>query len=128
MDPIDDPIAKAEEIREKQSRELALDLAPDAVRVLGKLMKGRKMPGDQIPTPMVMRQAAMDILHQAHGRPEQRNPSVLGGEAGRSGLTVVINQFGSSLTREIPVGGGQVLDALELAQQIREREGVPIED
>lgn len=127
MNDLDDPIGQAEEIREKRSRELAQELAPDAVKMLGKIMKGQKLPGDQRASPTVMRQAAMDILTQAHGRPETRDPRVAGGEAAGGGLVVVINQFGDGKPREIPVGG-QVMDAIEIAQQIRDdREKVAID-
>lgn len=127
MSELDDPIGQAEEIREKRSRELAQDLAPDAVKMLGRIMKGQKLPGDQRASPTVMRQAAMDILTQAHGRPETRDPRVAGGEAAGRGLVVVINQFGDGKPREIPVGG-QVMDAIGIAQQIRDdREKVAID-
>jgi hypothetical protein len=116
---IDDPIARAEEIREKRSRELAQELAPDAVKTLGKLMKGQKLPGDQRATPAVMRQAAMDILTQAHGRPETRDPRVAGGEAAGGGVVVNIIQFGDGRPREIEIGK-PVVDAIDRAEQIRE--------
>lgn len=126
MDELD-PVDRAEEIRAKKSRELALELAPDAVKMLGRLMNGKKLPGEQRATPAVMRQAAMDILTQAHGRPETRDPRVGGAEAGAGGLVVVIQQFGGGQPREIPVGG-QVLDAIQVAQQIRDgREKVEVD-
>lgn len=110
---------RAEEIREKRSRELAQDLAPDAVKTLGKLMKGQQLPGKQRATPAVMRQAAMDILTQAHGRPETRDPRVAGGEAAGGGLVVNIIQFGNGRPHEIPIAG-QVMDAIGVAEKIQQ--------
>lgn len=122
-----DPVAAAEEIREKRARELAQELAPDAVKMLGRIMRGQKLPGDQRPSPAVMRQAATDILTQAHGRPETRDPRVGGADAGAGGLVVNIIQFGGGKPREIEVGG-VVGDAIELAERLRDnREKVPVD-
>lgn len=123
-----DPIAQAEEIREKQARAIAQELAPEAVGMLGRIMRGQKLPGGQRATPAVMRQAATDILTQAHGRPETRDPRVAGAEAGAGGLVVNIIQFGEGRKpREIEVGG-VVGDAIEIAERIREdREKVTVD-
>jgi len=90
--------------------------APDAVRVLVRLMKTRKVP------PSVRRQCAVDILNQRFGRPEQRAQPV---ERGRLVINVV--RLSSGQTQSIDLGPSVALDvdeALRLAETI-EKEGSP---
>ncbi len=120
----DDPIAKAEEIQERKSRAIAQELAPEAVGVLGSLMRGKSLPGRQRATPSVMRQAAVDILAHAHGRPETRDPRVAGGG---SGVVVNIIKFGPEAQPAIEAAR-EVAEVVAMAQEIQaRREPVPIE-
>jgi len=61
------------------------------VKALIKIAKGHKLPGGRRPGANVMRQAAVDVLGQAHGRPEVRDPGV--NNTGGTGLTIVVNQL-----------------------------------
>lgn len=108
-----DVIRDAEKIREKRSRELALDLAPDAIKTLERIMKGKMLPGKQRAKPNEMRQAATDILNQAHGRPEMRDPMVGGEVAG--GISIVINNFGIAAPQAIEAAR-PVIDTIAMAQ------------
>jgi hypothetical protein len=118
MDGIRDVIEKANVIREKRSQELAQELAPDAVKMLSKIMKGNELPGSQRATPAVMRQAAMDIVTLAHGRPETRDPRV--GGSGNSGLTIVINQLTTG-ERPTEMVIDPVMEAVAIAGRIQSR-------
>lgn len=116
-------VERTEELHDRRARALAQELAPDAVKLLGKIIKGKRLPGNQVASPTVMRQAAVDILTQAHGRPETRDPRVQGGDAGGGGLTIVINQFGSTpRTIDLPK---PVREAIEVASEIEESDAGP---
>lgn len=91
-------VEKLEEQQRDSTRKKALGLAPDAIDIAEKLMKGHQMKGKQRATPTVMLRAVEVILAQAHGRPEVRDRRTAQAEAG---LTIVVNQLTTGEQRVI---------------------------
>jgi hypothetical protein len=68
-----------------QVREAARKHTSKAISTLATLMNGKKVP------PNVRRQASMDLLSQAWGRPDAREDT--GGQKTANNLTIVINRL-----------------------------------
>ncbi len=130
------PIAKgirlAEDIQTDNARTRAADLAPKAIDTLEKLMAGRAISrGGDKPSPSVSLTAAKEILAQALGRPETRDPrtSDLGD---RISITVLNLSTGTREPVDITVRAElerfdipedtrtQAAKAIELAERIQE--------
>lgn len=80
---------EAEEMHSESARLKAADLAPQAIATLEKLMAGKALRrGGDAPSPSVSLNAAKEILAQALGRPETRDPRV-GDTGDRISITVL---------------------------------------
>lgn len=89
---------KLEELQRDTTRKRALDLAPDAIEHMGKIMKGHKLAGGVRATPGTRLRAAENILAQAHGRPETRDAR---GAQVEAGLTIVVQQLTTGKSRVV---------------------------
>jgi hypothetical protein len=93
-----DILAKAEEIEQKSIQETAMEMVPDAMETLKRLMKGRAI-GQAKPNASVVRSAARDVIEFAGGRPETRDP--VKGDV--NGMQIYIQQFGPEVTEKVLV-------------------------
>ena len=105
----EEALAKLESLQSATTRARALELAPDAISQLEKLMKGHKLRGGDRASPHTQLRAAEAILSQAHGRPETRDGRTGQAEAG---LTIVVAQLTTGETRTVVGDASQVREQL----------------
>lgn len=116
-------LEKVEELHRSNTRKAAINLAPDAIAMMGKISKGHQLPGKQRPTPGTMLKACEDVLHQAHGRPETRDGRTGQAEAG---LVIMVNHI-STGRQEMVMGDAEVLtsgsveSAILIAEQLHQK-------
>jgi len=92
-------IEKAEEIQKDAVTARAEEIAPDMLKVVEKIARGRQLPGKQRAKPNEMLAAATQVLDRAQGKPGIRK----GEESERGGVTIIIEAPDKHHEKSIPV-------------------------
>lgn len=93
-------VQKAEQLQEDAVTEHAQAIAPDMLKVVEKVARGRMLPGKQRAKPNEMLAAATQVLDRAQGKPGIRKGEV---NEGGSGVTIIIEAPDRHAEKAIPI-------------------------